>query len=72
MAAQQRNITFEETEILSFLRQNIIRKICEIAAQLGLPKTHPQVVQRVVQYFNLGPAPHQVFDRLVWRLAHTI
>ncbi len=72
MAANPCNITVEGIKILSFLRQNIVRKICEIAAQLGLPKTHPQVLQRVVQYFNLVPVPHQVFDRLIWRLAHTI
>ena len=71
-AAQDRNITFEETEILSFLQQNIICKLCEEAQWQGLPKIHPRVVQAVVKYFNLGLAPHQIFDQLVWRLAHTI
>ncbi len=68
-ATEERLITFEETEILSFFRQNIIQKICEVAAALNLPKTHPLVCQTVSKYLNLGPAPHQLFDNLVWRLA---
>ncbi len=71
-ASQGRLITVQEEEILSFLRQNIIRKICEVSAELNLPKTYPVVCQTVSKYFNLGPAPHQIFDNLVWRLARTI
>ncbi len=71
-ATEERLITFEETEILSFLWQNIIQKICEVAAALNLPKTHALVCQTVSKYFNLGPAPHQLFNNLVWRLVHTI
>ncbi len=67
-----RPITFQETELLSFLKQNIIRKICEVATALNLPYTHPVVCQRVSAYFNLGPEGHQIFDNLVWRLARTI
>ncbi len=67
-----RPITFQEIELLSFLKQNMIRKICEVADQLNLPKTHPIVCQTVSAYFNLGATGHQVFDNLVWNLAHTI
>ncbi len=65
-------ISFEETELLSFLRQNIIRRLCEEAERQGLSERHPRVVQAVVAYFNHGPAPHHIFNRLVWQLAHTI
>ncbi len=68
----QRLITVQEEEILSFLKQNIIRKICEVAAHFGLPHTHPVVTQTVSKHFNLGPAPHQLFDNLVWQLAQMI
>ncbi len=67
-----RPITFQETELLSFLKQNIIQKIYEVATALNLPYTHPVVCQRVSAYFNLGPEGHQIFDNLVWRLARTI
>ena len=70
-AAEARLITFEETELLSFLHQNVIRKLCEEAQKQGLPKTDPWVVQAVVLYFNIGPAPHGVFHNLVHRLAHS-
>ncbi len=69
---QEQNITFEETELLSFLCQNIVRHLYEEAARQGLSERDPRVVQAVVAYFNWGPAPHQIFDRLVWQLAHTI
>ncbi len=71
-AAGQRLISVQEEELLSFLKQNIIRKICEVIAQLGLPHTHPVVCQTVSKHFNLGPALHQLFDNLVWQLAQTI
>ncbi len=37
-AAQGRPITFEETELLSFLCQNVVRKLCEEAEKQGLPQ----------------------------------
>ena len=46
--------------------------LCEEAERQGLSQRDPRVVQAVVAYFNQGPMPHQIFDRLVWRLAHTI
>ena len=71
MAANTRTITTEDIELLGFLRQNIVRKLEEEATHQGLTRTHPLVVQVVVRHFNLGPAPHQVFDCLVWRIAHS-
>ncbi len=68
-AAQNRPIIFEETEILSFLHQNIICKLCEEAQWQGLPKTDPRVVRAVVEYFNCGP--HGVFHNLVHQLAYS-
>ncbi len=65
----QHLITLEETELLSFLRQNIQRKLAEEAERQGLSKRHPQVVQAVVAYFSLGPLPHNIFNQLVWCLA---
>ncbi len=65
-----REITREEVDILSFLRQNITRKLAIEAHQQGRPKTYPRVVQATVRYFNLGPTSHQNFDRLVWAVAH--
>ncbi len=59
MAADQPNcfITPNEIELLSFLRQNIIRKLCEEAAHQGRPKTDPWVIHAVVEYFNMGLPP---------------
>ncbi len=48
-----------------------MQKLEEESARQGLTRTHPRVVQAVVRHFNLGPSPHQVFDRLVWRIAHS-
>ncbi len=70
MAANRQYITVEEIDLLSFLKQIIARKLEFESVKLALPKTHPHVVQSVVRYFNLGPAPNQNFDRLVWRIAH--
>ncbi len=67
-----RLITFEETKLLSFFRQNIIHKLCEEAERQGLSERDPRVIQVVVAYFNRGPMPHHVFHRLMWHLAHTI
>ncbi len=69
-AAAQHMITLEETELLSFLRQNIQCKLTEEAERQGLSKRDPWVVQAIVRYFSLGPLPHNIFDRLVWCLAH--
>ncbi len=70
MAANRQIITVEEINLLSFLRQNVAQKLEIEAMKLRLPKTHLAVVQAVVRHFNLGPAPNQNFDRLVWRVAH--
>ncbi len=71
-AAELWDITVEEIELLSFLRQNIVRRICVEAERQGLSKRDMRVVQAVVAYFNWGPAPHHIFNHLVWHLAHTI
>ncbi len=71
-AAETCDITFEELELLSFLRQNVVRRICEEAERQGLSKRHPGVIQAVVACLNHGPVPHHIFNRLVWHLAHTI
>ncbi len=59
MAANQAHtITVEEVELLSFLRQNVIRKICEEAEKQGLDKTDPWVIWAVVDGHvagHLGP-----------------
>ncbi len=69
-SAVPRLITLEETELLSFLHQNILCKLAEEAQRQGLSERDPRVVQAVVAYFNRGPQPHHIFNRLVWRLAH--
>ncbi len=66
----QQPITPEEIDLLSFLRQNIARKLELEAHAQGLAKTHPQVLRAVIQHFNLGPVSHRNFDRLVWHVAH--
>ncbi len=53
----QRTI-LDEIELLSFLHQNIVKKLCEEGARQGRPWTNPQVIEAVAWYFNLGPAPH--------------
>ncbi len=70
-AGQPQAITPEEIELLSFLKQNIVCKLCEEVAAQGRVQTDPQVMQAMVRYFKLGQTPHQVFDRLVWRIAHS-
>ena len=70
VSAEPRTITLEETELLLFLCQNILRKLAKEAERQGLSERHPWVVQAVVTYFSLGPLPHNIFNRLVWRLAH--
>ncbi len=66
----QQPITLEEIDLLSFLHQTIARKLELEAHAQGLAKMHPQVLRAVIQHFNLGPASHHNFDRLVWRVAH--
>ncbi len=68
---QPRIITVEEIELLSFLRQNVIRKICEEAEKQGRDRMDPRVIRAVVSYFNVGPAPHRVFHNLMHKLAHS-
>ena len=70
MAGVEHKITVEEIELLSFLRQNIQRKLILEARAQGLPKRDPRVVQAVVRYFSFGALPNHTFNRLVWRLAH--
>ncbi len=67
---QEQAITFEDTELLSYVK--ILCTICVKKQRQGLSKRDPRVVQAVMAYFNRGPAPHQMFDHLVWQLAHTI
>ncbi len=69
-AARAQLITTEEIDLLSFLRQNIMRKLEIEAAAQGLVKTPPWVIRVVISHFNLGPASNRNFDRLVWRIAH--
>ncbi len=59
----------EERDILSFLRQNVARKLALEAHTQGLPQTHPRVLRAVIAHFNLGPTLHQGFNRLVWAVA---
>ncbi len=70
--AGSRAITAQEIELISFIKQNIVRKLLELSSQWGLPVTNPQVTQAVSQYFNCGPAPHQIFDNLVWQIAQSL
>ncbi len=60
----------EEHDILSFLCQNMARRLAWEAHKQGLPQTHPRVLQAVRAHFNLGPTSHRAFDRLVWAVAH--
>ena len=70
MATVERNITVEETELLSFFKQNIQWKLIVEARTQGLSKRDPRVVQAVVRYFSFGALPNHTFNQLVWRLAH--
>ncbi len=70
MATNPHNITVQEIDLPGFLRQNVVRELELEAVSQGLPRTHPSIIQAVVRHFNLGPAPNQTFDRLVWRIAH--
>ncbi len=71
MVANPQYIMPEEIDFLGFLHQNIMQKLEEESVRQGLTRTHPRVIQAVARYFNLGPSPHQTFDRLAWRIAHS-
>ncbi len=71
MASNQWFITTNEIQLLSFLKQNIICKLCEEAAKQDKDKTDPWVIRTIVEYFNVGPTPHGVFNNLVHSLAHS-
>ncbi len=62
--------TPEEIDLLSFLHQNIARKLTIEAHTQGLAKMHPRVLRAMINHFNLGAASNRNFDRLVWRIAH--
>ncbi len=64
------DLSQEERDILSFLHQNVARRLAWEAHKQGLPQTHPRVLQAVRAHFNLGPTSHRAFNRLVWAVAH--
>ncbi len=66
-----RYITNNEIELLSFLRQNVVRKLLEEVSRQNRDKRDPLVIAVVVQYFNLGPAPHGLFYNTVHQIAHS-
>ncbi len=68
---QPRTITPEEIELLSFLRQNIVRQLCQEATRQGRPRTDPRVIEAVARHFNLGLTPHQVFNSVVQGIANS-
>ncbi len=68
--ARTPDLSQEERDIISFLRQNMAQRLVWEAHKQRLPQTHPQVVQAVRAYFNLGPTSHRAFDRLVWAVAN--
>ncbi len=53
-----------ETDVLSFLKQNVERRIYEVTSRRKLYPTHPAVLEEVTKYFNLGLTHHQEFKRL--------
>ncbi len=63
------SVTVTDIEILSFLKQNIIWKICEVANRTRRDKTDLRVTTEVVAHFNLRPSPHNSFEALVVQLA---
>ncbi len=66
-----RFIATNEIELLSFLRQNMVRKLLEEVTRQNRDKRDPQVIAAVVTYFNLGPAPHGLFHNTVHQIAHS-
>ncbi len=66
-----RFITSNKIELLNFLKQNVIRKLLEEANRQHRSKTDLLVIATVVQYFNLGPAPHGLFYNTVHQIAHS-
>ncbi len=57
VASQPHTITLEEIEILSFLRQNIIRKICEESARQGYVRNDPGSYELCVIISTWAPPP---------------
>ncbi len=49
----------------------MIRKLLEEAARQNRNKRDPLVIAAVVDYFNLGPAPHGLFYNTVHQIAHS-
>ncbi len=49
----------------------MIRKLLEEAARQNRDKRDPLVIAAVVQYFNLGPAPHGLFHNMVHQIAYS-
>ncbi len=52
-------------DLLSFLKQNVIRKLLVDSHHWGLLPSHPEVVAIVIKDFNLGLQPHNRFANLV-------
>ncbi len=71
MASNQWYITPAEIELISFLKQKIIRKLCEEASKQAKDKTHPDIIAAVISHFNLGPSLHRLVNNLVHQLAHS-
>ncbi len=68
--ASNQPVTVVELGLLSFLRQNVARKLVIKTRAQGLGKTHPQVIRAVIAHFNLSPVPNRNFDQLVWCIAN--
>ncbi len=70
MVSNQWYITPAEIELISILKQNIIRKLCEEASKQAKDKTHPDVIAAVISHFNLRLSLHGLLNNLVHQLAH--
>ncbi len=66
-----RYIINNKIELLSFLRQNVVKKLLEEAVRQNRDKRDPLVIAVVVQYFNLGLASHGLFHNTVHQIAHS-
>ncbi len=71
MAANALRYITNEIELLSFLRQNMVRKLLEEASRQNRDKRDLLVIAVVVAYFNLAPAPHGLFYNMVHQIAHS-
>ncbi len=67
----QRYITPTEIELISLLKQNIIRKLCEEALKQAKDKMHPEVIAAVITHFNLELSLYGLVNNLVHQLAHS-